>query len=189
MKIYTRTGDEGETGLFGGGRVTKDDARVQAYGELDELNACIGLARANQPERFTDDVLEQIQQELFDLGSELATKAGKEHKNPCAKMGKPQIERLETTIDQAEAELEPLTNFVLPGGSGVAAHLHVARTVCRRAERAIVALHCVEPVRPEVIRYVNRLSDLLFVLARRANRCVGVPDIPWRSPTRDRTPS
>ena len=178
MKIYTRTGDDGTTGLFGGARVKKASARVDAYGTVDELNACIGIARAAKLDRKSDDVLGQVQVDLFTLGAELACVPGKE-----GKLGMPLLEptdsaRLESAIDDAESHLAPLTTFVLPAGSTGAAALHLARTVCRRAERAVLSLDD-GPARPEVVIYLNRLSDLLFVLARMANAEAKVADVPW----------
>lgn len=177
MKIYTKTGDQGETGLFGGARVKKDDARVEAYGTIDEVNAAVGLARAHGPTQQTDDVLAAVQDDLFTLGSELACAPGKEDKLKLALLAEKDVERLEKAIDAAVDGLPELQSFVLPGGSLVAAKLHLARTVTRRAERLLVTIG----VRGELLRYVNRLSDLLFVLARRENFEVGVPDVPWRA--------
>ncbi|HJL17560.1 MAG TPA: cob(I)yrinic acid a,c-diamide adenosyltransferase [Sandaracinaceae bacterium LLY-WYZ-13_1] len=177
MKIYTKTGDEGETGLFGGTRVSKASDRVWAYGDVDELNSVIGLARLHPIDDERDALLARIQSELFDLGAELAARPGKDPGVP--KVGEAQVGVLEEAIDGAEAELEPLKSFVLPGGGPAAAQLHHARTVCRRAERRVVGLGRTDEVRPEVIRYLNRLSDLLFVLARLANHRAGVPDVPW----------
>ena len=177
MKIYTKQGDAGETGLFGGTRVSKASARVAAYGDVDELNSTLGVARAAGLDADVDSLLASIQSELFELGAELAARPGKDVGLPP--IGDAQVEALERAIDRAEEELAPLASFILPGGSLAAAHLHVARTVCRRAERAIVGLGAGE-ARPEVLRYVNRLSDLLFVLARLANHRRGVVDVPWR---------
>lgn len=177
MKIYTKTGDGGETGLFGGTRVSKASDRVAAYGEVDELNSVIGLARLAPIDEERDALLASVQAELFELGAELGSRPGKDAGVP--RVGDAEVERLERAIDRAEEELPPLTTFILPGGSPGAAHLHLARTVCRRAERAIVALADNDEVRPEVIRYLNRLSDLLFVLARLANARAGVADVPW----------
>lgn len=177
MKIYTKTGDAGETGLFGGTRVSKASGRVAAYGDVDELNSVIGLARLTPIDDERDALLASIQSELFELGAELAARAGKDTGVP--RVGDVEVERLERAIDRAEEELSPLETFILPGGSSTGAHLHLARTVCRRAERAVVALAQGEDVRPEVIRYLNRLSDLLFVLARLANLRAGVADVPW----------
>ena len=179
MKIYTKTGDGGDTGLFGGRRVPKNDGRVEAYGDVDELNSVLGVVRAEGVDADVDALLADIQLELFDIGAELSTDPDKLHKLTVPKISEGQVERFEHAIDKAETELTPLTAFVLPGGSKAAALLHHARTVCRRAERRIVALSQAESVRPEVIRYVNRLSDLLFTLARLANVRRGVPDVPW----------
>ena len=181
MKIYTKTGDRGETGLLGGGRVRKDDLRVAAYGQVDELCAVIGLALALEPQDFSRDVLERVQRDLFTTGAELATPEpatlGKVLSgNP---IGEPEILALETVIDALEEKLAPLTNFILPGGTPKAAALHVARTVCRRAERAVVSLAAGARVSPAIVKYLNRLSDLLFVLARAANAAGGRPDVKW----------
>jgi cob(I)alamin adenosyltransferase len=179
MKLYTKTGDDGTTGLFGGGRVKKASARVEAYGTVDETNATIGVARATRLDGVIDLVLAPIQEDLFTLGAELACVPGRENKLSMALLGATEIARLEAAIDEADAACAPLKSFVLPGGSPQAAALHVARTVCRRAERAVLALDDA-PVRSEVVIYLNRLSDLLFALARRANLAAGVPDVPWK---------
>jgi cob(I)alamin adenosyltransferase len=176
VKIYTKTGDDGTTGLFGGGRVRKDDARVESYGTVDELNAVVGAARALGLGAASDGVLGRVQTDLFALGAELACAPGKEDKLPMDRLLLSDAERLERAIDSAEAGLPALTNFILPGGSPQAAALHHARTVCRRAERAVIALG---GARSELVVYLNRLSDLLFVLARRENFDRGVPDVPW----------
>ncbi|MEP7049558.1 MAG: cob(I)yrinic acid a,c-diamide adenosyltransferase, partial [Pseudomonadota bacterium] len=181
MKIYTRTGDAGETGLFGGARVEKDDPRVEAYGTVDELNSCLGVARALGVAPQTDASLLQIQGDLFTLGAELACVAGKEEKLRMALVSQADIQRLEGWIDQSEGPLEPLKHFVLPGGSPSAAELHRARTVCRRAERRTLTAGRISPIRPEVVIYLNRLSDLLFVLARYENHTSSVVDIPWHA--------
>jgi len=183
VKIYTKTGDDGTTGLFGGARVKKASLRVETYGTLDEANAALGKVRwalANSPAAAIDEVLAPIQSELFTLGSELACAPGKEASLKLTLIDQAAAERLERAIDAAEEGLAPLTNFVLPGGSAAAAELHVARCVVRRAERLLVALAEHEPVRSETIVYLNRLSDLLFTLARRANHLCGVADVPWR---------
>lgn len=177
MKIYTKTGDAGETGLYGGRRVSKASERVEAYGEVDELNATLGRVRLSPFGDETDALLAAIQSQLFDLGAELAS-AG-EKSVGIELVSDTEIEAMERAIDRAETELLPLRTFVLPGGTPLAADLHVARTVCRRAERRLVALASHEPVRGECIRYLNRLSDLLFVLARLANRRANVGDVPW----------
>ncbi len=181
MKIYTRTGDGGETGLFGGARVEKDDARVEAYGTVDELNSCVGVARALGVSAQTDASLLRIQDDLFTVGAELACVPGQEEKLRMALVAAADIQRLEGWIDQSEAPLEPLKNFVLPGGSPSAAELHRARTVCRRAERRTLTAGRSSPIRPEVVIYLNRLSDLLFVLARYENHSASIADIPWRA--------
>ncbi|MEO8874115.1 MAG: cob(I)yrinic acid a,c-diamide adenosyltransferase [Polyangiaceae bacterium] len=178
MKIYTKTGDDGTTGLFGGARVKKASLRVEAYGTVDELNASIGMARGHQLAPETDELLAIVQTDLFTLGAELACVPGKESKLSMRLVDPADAERLEKAIDFAEEGLEPLKNFVLPGGSLAAAHLHHARTVCRRAERAVLALDDA-PARGDVVIYLNRLSDLLFTLARKENHVKGVADVPW----------
>jgi cob(I)alamin adenosyltransferase len=178
MKIYTKTGDDGTTGLFGGGRVKKASQRVEAYGTVDELNATIGLARAAKLDAESEAVLAQVQVDLFTLGAELACVPGKEAKLSMKLLEDDDAVRLEKAIDQAEGHCTPLKYFVLPGGSPQAAALHLARTVCRRAERAVLALEDA-PARSTIVVYLNRLSDLLFVLARRANVETNVPDVPW----------
>ena len=175
MKIYTKTGDAGETGLFGGGRVSKDDPRVRAYGDVDEANAAIGFAGALEPADFESVLLQTIQRDLFTIGAELATPDTAK----VAKVGASEVGALEDVIDRYEATLSPLKNFILPGGALKAAALHVARTVCRRAERSVVTLSRDQPINPVIIHYLNRLSDLLFVLARAVNKQAGRPDIPW----------
>ena len=181
MKIYTRTGDDGDTGLFGGGRVRKDHARTTAYGEVDELNSVLGVARATAPAELFDDVLEAIQRDLFAIGGRLATpEPGKVAKSMEKAVLPPErAEGFERLMDEAERELAPLKAFVLPGGTPKAAALHVARTVCRRAERSVVHLAGEHEVPPEILVYLTRLSDLLFTLARLANHRAGAPDIVW----------
>lgn len=178
MKIYTKTGDEGETGLFGGARVSKADERVSAYGEVDELNSCIGILRTHVEDDDIDALLARIQSQLFDLGAELATVPGRDTSGQ-PRLDVSDVEGLEAAIDRHEVGLPPLKTFVLPGGTPGAAHAHLARTVCRRAERSLVSLRASSPVRDEAMHYVNRLSDLLFVLARALNHAAGVPDVPW----------
>lgn len=181
MKIYTKGGDAGETSLFGGARVPKDDQRIAAYGTFDELNALLGLAVAEGGlPGPVSGALQRIQGELFQLGAELATPRGKATK--AAKIGPSETEAMEKLIDQLEASLTPLKTFILPGGTRAAALLHLARTVSRRAERALITLHRAEPQRPEVLQFVNRLSDLLFVCARAANAQAQIADTPWVSP-------
>jgi cob(I)alamin adenosyltransferase len=178
MRIYTKTGDGGETGLFGGARVSKASPRVEAYGTVDELNATLGLARAASPTAFTEAVLASTQVDLFTLGAELATVPGKEESLKMKLLDAADYERLERAIDDAEKPLSELKTFILPGGTEVAARLHLARTVCRRAERELLCLNDV-PARSELLIYLNRLSDLLFTLARYENHAAGVPDVPW----------
>lgn len=178
MKIYTKTGDAGETGLFGGARVKKDDPRVAAYGTVDELNAAIGVARtAAHAEQ--QPILERLQSDLLVLGAELACVPERTDRLGLELLGREDVARLESQIDACEGQLSPLKNFILPGGTVAAAHLHLARTVCRRAEREVIALDRVAPVRAEARVYLNRLSDLLFVLARQANALADLADVPW----------
>ncbi len=169
MKIYTRTGDSGETGLLGGTRVPKDHLRVAAYGEVDETNACLGLALASSDGARLNTLLRQVQADLFALGAELADVRRDPKRDAKSAVSEELVARLEKEIDVREAKLPPLRAFVLPGGTPTAAHLHHARTVCRRAERAVVALAREAQVDPLAIVYLNRLSDLLFVLARYDN--------------------
>ncbi len=178
MRIYTKTGDAGDTGLFGGGRVRKNVPRVEAYGTVDELNATLGLARAAQPSPFTDEVLARVQVDLFTLGAELATVPGKEESLKMQLLEQADYERLERAIDDAEKPLAQLKTFILPGGGEVAARLHLARTVCRRAERALLSVDDAVP-RSALVIYLNRLSDLLFTLARYENHAAKVEDVPW----------
>lgn len=185
MRIYTRTGDRGETGLFGGQRVRKDHARVEAYGDVDELNSVLGLAIVALEREGGEEIaagLRALQSDLFTVGANLATPAPEDGGRESAHippLAGGRVEELERWIDRAEEELEPLKAFVLPGGTAGAAHLHLARTVCRRAERRVVALSYVAHVGPEWITFLNRLSDLLFTLARLANARAAVPDVPW----------
>lgn len=181
MKIYTKTGDAGDTGLFGGGRVPKDHPRVQAYGSVDELNASIGMAQALEPMPRIDDVLAPIQRDLFSLGALLATPNPDKVRDYLEKasLGDARIAELERAIDDCESELEPLRAFILPGGTVKAAALHLSRTVCRRAERDVLSMSRSETIPPIVIIYLNRLSDLLFVLARVAARRAGAAEITW----------
>jgi cob(I)alamin adenosyltransferase len=180
-RIYTKTGDDGQTGLFGGGRVDKDDPRVDAYGEVDELNACLGMARAVEMMPRVDEVLVPIQRDLFSIGALLSTPDRDKMREQLSKarVDDERIAELEHAIDACEHELEPLRAFILPGGTPKAAALHVARTVCRRAERRVVSLRKSVDVPEVVIIYLNRLSDLLFVLARVANRRAGAGEVTW----------
>ena len=176
MKIYTKTGDAGETGLFGGPRVRKDHARIEAFGTVDELNSELGIVRTHAPAATFDPLLRRIQNELFDLGAQLATPGQADERITAT-----HVASLEAEIDRHEEELEPLKNFILPAGTPLAAAIHVARTVCRRAERRVVTL-AGQPgatIPANAIEYLNRLGDLLFVLARVANRRAGVIDDPW----------
>ena len=179
MKIYTRTGDTGDTALFGGGRVPKSHPRVEAYGDVDELNAAIGLARAIEMMPRIDEVLVPLQRDLFSIGALLATPDHDKMKKHLEKanIDDRRIAELERAIDDGDRELEPLKSFILPGGTPKAAALHVARTVCRRAERRVIALE--EDIPGIVIVYLNRLSDLLFTLARVANRRAGAGEVTW----------
>jgi cob(I)alamin adenosyltransferase len=181
VKIYTKTGDGGETGLLGGGRVPKDDTRVGAYGEVDELNALLGLATAHLAGLALENVLHGIQRDLFVLGADLATpaEAGDAAEARIVPVGPEMAERLEALIDRFDAETEPITKFILPGGTAGAAVLQVCRAVCRRAERSVVRLSHEARVSPHTLVYLNRLSDLLFVLARWVNRKEGVDEQIW----------
>lgn len=178
MRIYTKTGDDGTTGLFGGARVKKASSRVDAYGTVDELNSVIGVARATKLGGHAETILAQAQVDLFTIGAELACVPGKEDKLGMRLIDAADAEALEHAIDAAEEGLPALKNFVLPGGSAQAAALHLARTVCRRAERSVLAMDDAEP-RREVVVYLNRMSDLLFVLARRENHDRATADVPW----------
>jgi cob(I)alamin adenosyltransferase len=178
MKIYTRQGDDGSTGLFDGRRVPKDDLRIEACGAVDELNSQLGLALVDCPAELRS-WLEPVQIELFELGADLATPPDSRNAGKVKRVAPERAIALETAIDHLQAELTPLKRFVLPGGTELAARLHVARTVCRRAERRVVQLAAAGPVTPAVLIYLNRLSDLLFVCARWANRHAGRPDVEW----------
>ena len=177
-KIYTKRGDDGSTGLFGGPRVRKDDLRVSAYGDVDELNSALGVAR----EELKDDLLalvDSLQSELFTLGAELATPDAAAAPKEVPRIAAGQVQRLEREIDRLTGELPPMKNFILPAGSRAGAALHLCRTVCRRAERKIVELAARAPVSLEALAYINRLSDLLFTMARAANLRAGGREIPW----------
>lgn len=187
MKIYTKTGDSGDTGLFGGGRVGKEDPRVEAYGEVDELNATLGLARAEGLGAM-DGLAQALQSQLFTVGSILATPAGSKAAKAIPQMQPSWVTDMEQAIDGFDQELAPLTTFILPGGTKAAAALHVARTVCRRAERKVVPLMRAGKVEPEVVVFLNRLSDLLFTMARVANLRAKVADTPWTASKAPGTP-
>jgi cob(I)alamin adenosyltransferase len=180
-RVYTRTGDDGTTGLGGGQRVPKDSTRIAAYGTVDELNSHIGSALAAGLNDAIAGPLRAIQNELFHLGSDLCVLEEDKAKMPVPRIEERHVAALEALMDRLTDELPPLENFVLPGGSPGAAALHVARTVCRRAERLVVALSRKEAVGPFALRYLNRLSDALFVMARHENRRRGLPDVLWDS--------
>ena len=186
-RVYTRTGDDGMTALVGGKRVSKDAARIEAYGTVDELNAVVGLVRAWNEEGNgqrelhlrLDAMLQEIQQELFDLGSELATPEDFTY-DGMHRMGEEEVTRIERVIDECQEELEPLKSFILPGGGRISAQLHQCRTVCRRAEREILGLSRIENVGEWPLRYVNRLSDLFFVLGRWVGKNLGETEYLWQ---------
>jgi cob(I)alamin adenosyltransferase len=185
MKLYTKRGDAGDTDLFGGQRVSKASLRVDAYGSVDELNSVIGLAASGCTDAEVLAMLQAIQSRLFEIGADLATpRHAEQDAAPSAipRVGDEQIGELEDWIDTMSAGVPAMRSFILPGGTELAARLHVARTVCRRAERLCVALHQHEPIGAAVIIYLNRLSDLLFAAARHANHAAGIDDIPWVSP-------
>jgi cob(I)alamin adenosyltransferase len=186
-RVYTRTGDKGETGLVGGKRVPKDSQRIEAYGTIDELNSVVGLARTfndekinvSEAHRFLDVILRQIQDELFDLGSELATPPDF-FQEGMYRVGEREVKKIEQLIDECQKELEPLKSFVLPGGGKIGAYLHQCRTVCRRAEREILRLSRVEELSEWPLKYVNRLSDLFFVLSRWISKQTGETEYLWQ---------
>ncbi len=186
-KVYTRTGDKGETALVGGKRVPKDAPRIEAYGTIDELNSAIGLARVFNEEklgthdahRFLDMVLRQIQDELFDLGSELAT-PDDFFQQGMYRVGEREVKKIEALIDECQKDLEPLSSFVLPGGGKIGAYLHQCRTVCRRAERELLRLTRAEPLSEWPVKYINRLSDLFFVLSRWISKHTGEQEYLWQ---------
>jgi cob(I)alamin adenosyltransferase len=185
MKIYTRTGDDGTTGLFGGGRVRKSDPRIECYGTIDELNAAIGLAAAALAGTSAEadamlQWLREIQHELFNIGSHLATPSESPSAAKLPPLEETMISRLEMQMDHADEQLPKLRQFILPAGSEAACRLHLARTICRRAERRIVAFALDRPVSDVIVTYLNRLSDWLFVMARLANLRAGVEDVPWK---------
>jgi cob(I)alamin adenosyltransferase len=192
-KVYTRTGDKGETALVGGKRVPKDSPRIDAYGTIDELNSVVGLARvfneesldAGQAHQFLDGVLCQIQDELFDLGSELATPP-EFFKEGMYRVSESEIDRIEKSIDRCQKDLEPLKSFILPGGGRIGAYLHQCRTVCRRAEREILRLSRSEDINDCALKYVNRLSDLFFVLSRWIAKQTGEPEYLWQRGLREK---
>jgi cob(I)alamin adenosyltransferase len=180
MRIYTKTGDKGNTSLFGGKRTTKASPRIETYGTVDELNSGLGIARALNPQLDLDEIIARLQNDLFVLGADLATPSGTRSSN-VQRIQSDQITYLEETIDRLDSHLQPLSTFVLPGGSQLASQLHLARTICRRAERFVVKLSRKEKVGPLCVIYLNRLSDLLFVMARYANHLEGRQETPWIS--------
>jgi cob(I)alamin adenosyltransferase len=180
MGLYTRKGDDGRTSLMDGRRVPKDDPHVVACGAVDELNSVLGWCRCAAGSAVLNARIEQIQQELFSIGAELATPPDAQALPGVQPVGEPQVGRLETWIDEACGVTKPLGNFVLPGGCELAARLHLARTCCRRAERAVVCLHAGQPTCGQFIMYLNRLGDLLFAWARQANQDAGVTDVLWK---------
>ncbi len=186
MKIYTKTGDQGQTGLMGGKRVSKNSLRIEAIGQVDELNAAIGLVLAHLKQAKIahkkgcaqiQEMLQQIQHDLFSLGADLATPTPR---TQIPRIQPAQIKQLENWIDELDAKLPPLKNFILPGGSIQAAHLHLARTICRRGERTIVSLQNKEKLNPQIVPYLNRLSDLLFILARLTNQLQKITEEKWQ---------
>lgn len=184
-RIYTKTGDDGTTALFGGLRVRKDDLRIEAYGTIDELNAVIGILRTHVLPDAVKTQFDRIASDLFTLGADLATPLDPPPVYEIPRIAEHHVQDLERWIDEHETCLQPLKTFILPGGSSAAAYAHLARTVCRRAERCVVGLASHEDIGPTVVRYVNRLSDYLFVAARRINAEQGVSDVPWTSPSKD----
>jgi cob(I)alamin adenosyltransferase len=181
MKIYTKGGDKGETGLFGGERVSKDSTRIEAYGTVDELNSFIGLALIEAKDKEVKKLLEKIQNTLFVLGADLSTPDNEKNKNHnIPRISKSYYEEIEKEIDKFDSRLDELRNFILPGGSKGAALLHICRTICRRAERRVVALNNIVNLNPDIIILLNRLSDLFFVLARYENKISGIEDVKWQ---------
>lgn len=179
MKIYTKTGDTGETGLYSGQRVNKDALRMHAIGDVDELNACIGIARTQCQVDSAENMLHEVQRLLFNVGADLSAHMDSDVKVP--RIAAEDVERLEGWIDELDGDLEPLQNFVLPGGSKTAAQLHLARSVCRRAERAVTSLMKNEDIGDFVLQFLNRLSDLLFVMARTVNKAEGIDEERWNA--------
>ncbi|MGV8085917.1 MAG: cob(I)yrinic acid a,c-diamide adenosyltransferase [Candidatus Bilamarchaeum sp.] len=175
MKIYTKAGDRGSTSLLGGVIVAKDDLRVEAYGNIDELNASLGLVYSTSELAEVHSLLRPIQNDLFTIGAELSSKGGK-----VSSISPFRVNELEAEIDRMDGQMPPLTNFILPGGSVISAQLHLARTICRRAERRVVTLSKSEKINPDIIIYLNRLSDFLFVLARFVNYQKKIPDVLWK---------
>ncbi len=179
MKIYTKSGDKGKTSLFGGERVEKNNPRLEAYGTIDELNSILGFVIANELHSKTKNIILNIQNNLFVIGAELATPSNVKSKS-IKSIQSDEIKNIEDYIDEIELELKPLSSFILPGGSKSASLLHMARTVCRRAERRIIEVDLEEKINPDIIVYINRISDLLFVLARFENHISSTPEIEWK---------
>jgi cob(I)alamin adenosyltransferase len=181
MKIYTKGGDKGETGLFGGDRVSKNSERIEAYGTIDELNSFIGLTLTEVKNEEVKNVLQKIQNQLFTAGSDLATPVNEKNKKyNIPRVPKQFFEEIEKYIDKFDSQLEPLQNFILPGGSKTASMLNICRTICRRVERRIVALNASSDIGENIIIFFNRLSDLFFVLSRYENMISGIPDVIWK---------
>lgn len=178
-RIYTRTGDEGDTGLIGGQRVPKCDARIDAGGEIDEVSSALGVVLACRIDSDLAEVLAQAQTALFVVGADLAAPYETGDPSTVLRLEPGAVEYIEAVIDRLEVDLEPLTRFIMPGGTPAAAAVHLARAICRRAERRVVSLSRVAEVNPEIVRYLNRLGDALFVIARTLNARAGVPDVPW----------
>lgn len=179
MKIYTKTGDDGTTGLFGGGRVHKHHPVIETYGTVDELNSLLGVVQTLAPQEPIRGWIHRIQNELFNVGADLSLPIEQNH-SLIERISANYTLRLEAEIDEMEAQLKPLEAFILPGGSKVSAYLHLARTVCRRAERACDTTQSTSPINPEILRYLNRLSDWLFCLARFANQLEHIEDVKWK---------
>lgn len=182
MKIYTKTGDKGETSLGSGKRLLKNSSRVVAYGDIDELNAALGVCRAQNEDKFLEEIFRQIQKDLMVVGADLASPVNKKIGGRAVPRIQPSyVKRLEDWIDTIDGVVEPLQNFILPGGTLLAAHLHLARTICRRAERSLVILTQEEKISDQLVIYLNRLSDLLFMMARYANKLASRPEEKWMS--------
>ncbi len=183
MNLYTRSGDDGTTGLFSGARVSKDHPRIMAYGTVDEFNACLGLCicllQEGKQKEVMRHILQSVQSRMFDIGADLATPEGAKNEGKINRISDRHVSEAEGWIDQIDSQNHPLQTFVMPGGTELAARLHLARTMCRRAERLIVGLAHTEPIGEPVLRYMNRVSDLLFAMARLANKIDGVGDSPW----------
>ena len=182
-KLYTKSGDDGTTGLFSGARVSKNHPRIEAYGTVDEFNAvlglCISATKSGDKTEVIGTILRQVQSRMFDIGADLATPEGASNEARIVRIGDSHVAEIEGWIDQIDGQNEPLRNFVMPGGSERAARLHLARTMCRRAERLIVGLAHTEPVGEPLLQYINRVSDLLFAMARLSNKLSGIQDTPW----------